>query len=74
MDFIHIIEVVLTSLTSIIVALIGAGVFKNWVEKRNEKKHKGKLIQQIKKDEIVHFALRELRRLYGADKIGRAHV
>lgn len=69
MNSIHIIEVVLTSLTSIVVALIGAGVFKNWIEKRNEKKHKGNLIRQIKKDEIVHFALRELRRLYGVDRI-----
>lgn len=69
MDFINILEVILTSLTSIIVALISAGIFKSWIEKRNEKRHKGKLIQQIKKDEIVHFALRELRRLYGADRI-----
>lgn len=69
MDIIRVIEVVLTSLTSIIVALISAGIFKNWLDNRNKNKHKGKLLQQIKKDEIVHFALRELRRLYNADRI-----
>jgi len=69
MDIIRVIEIILTSLTSIIVALISAGIFKNWIENRKRNKHKGQLIQQLKKDEIVHFALRELRRLYNADRI-----
>lgn len=50
-------------------ALIGAGLYKNIVDKKKQKEHKGKLIQQIQKDELIHFALRELRRLYNADRI-----
>ena len=64
-----IIELGITSITSIIVALIASGVFKNWQDKKKEKKSREGLIARIKKDEIVHFALRELRRLYNCDRI-----
>lgn len=69
MDWTIIITTVVTSFTSIIVALIGAGLYKNISERKKQKEHKGKLIQQIQKDELIHFALRELRRLYNADRI-----
>ena len=69
MDYMKIIELGITSITSIIVALIASGVFKNWQDKKKEKKSREGLIARIKKDEIVHFALRELRRLYNCDRI-----
>lgn len=69
MDWTIVITTIVTSFTSIVVALIGAGLYKNFTDRKKEKEHKGKLIQQIKKDELIHFALRELRRLYNADRI-----
>ena len=63
MDYQKLIELGITSITSIIVALIASGVFKTWQDKKKEKKSREGLIARIKKDEIVHFALRELRRL-----------
>ena len=69
MDYMKIIELGITSITSIIVALIASGVFKNWQDKKKEKKSREGLIARIKKDEIVHFALRVLRRLYNCDRI-----
>lgn len=69
MDYMKIIELGITSITSIIVALIASGVFKTWQDKKKEKKSREGLIARIKKDEIVHFALRELRRLYNCDRI-----
>lgn len=69
MNWINIITTLITSTTSIIVALIAAGFFKSWMEKFKEKKSQGKLIKQIQKDEVVHFTIRELRRKYNADRI-----
>jgi len=69
MDYMKIIELGITSITSILVALIASGFFRNWQEKKKEKKSREGLIARIKKDEIVHFALRELRRLYNCDRI-----
>ena len=64
MDYQKLIELGITSITSIIVALIASGILKNWQDKKKEKISREGLIARIKKDELVHFALRELRRLY----------
>ena len=69
MDYMKIIELGVTSITSILVALIASGFFRTWQEKKKEKKSREGLIARIKKDEIVQFALRELRRLYNCDRI-----
>ena len=65
----NIVELLITSITSIVVALIAAGYFKKFWEKRNENSSKKKLIKQIEKDELVHFTLKEIRRKYHADRI-----
>ena len=69
MDFIKILEVLLTSITSIVVALVGAGFFKRYNDKKTKLESKGTLLAQIKKDEIVHLAIRDVRRRYNADRV-----
>ncbi len=69
MNWINIVTTLITSTTSIIVALIAAGFFKNWMEKFKERKSQGKLVKQIQKDEVVHYTIREIRRKYNADRI-----
>jgi len=69
MDFSVILQALLTSVTSVIVALIGAGYFKKYSDSKKETYSKSKLMEQIKKDEIVHLALRDLRRKYNSDRI-----
>lgn len=65
----HALEVIITSITSIIVALIGTGVFRRYQEKQNENLSKNKLLKQLKIDELIHYSLREMRRQYNADRI-----
>ena len=65
----EIIPTIITSVTSIIIALITAGVFNMMKEKRAKQNSRNKLSQQIETDEIVHSALREIRRKYNADRI-----
>lgn len=69
MDLIRIIELLLTSFTSIVVALVGAGFFKRYNDHKISVKSKNDLIQQVKKDEIVHLAIKEIRRRYDADRV-----
>jgi hypothetical protein len=69
MDWIKMAEVLITSITSIVVALVGAGFFKRMNEKKEKVKSRENLIEQIKKDEIVHLALRDIRRRYNADRV-----
>lgn len=69
MDWINITELLVTSLTSIIVALVGAGFFRKMSEKKDKNKSKESLLQQIKNDEIVHLSIREIRRTYNADRV-----
>jgi len=69
MDWARIIEVLITSITSIVVALVGAGFFRRYTEKQKQTESKSKLLEQIKKDEIVHLAIREIRRKYNADRV-----
>jgi hypothetical protein len=69
MDWVRILEVLITSITSIVVALVGAGFFRQMREKKEKVQSKQKLMEQIQKDEIVHLAIREVRRRYNADRI-----
>lgn len=69
MDWTKIIELLLTSITSIIIALITAGYFRRRQEKIKENISKQQLMKQIQQSEIVHYALKELRRKYSADRV-----
>ena len=69
MDWIRILEVLVTSVSSIVVALVGAGFFRQMRDKQEKSKSKEKLMEQIKKDEIVHLAIRDVRRSYNADRV-----
>lgn len=63
------IETLITSITSIIVALISAGVVRSYIDKRKEKESRRKLVKQIEKDQIVYYTIREIRRKYNSDRI-----
>lgn len=69
MDWTQIIITIVTSISSVIVALITAGYFKRRIDKSKENYSKKQLMKQIQHDEIIHYALRELRRKYNADRI-----
>ena len=69
MDWIKLAELLITSLTSIIIALLGAGYFRKMTIKKEKNKSKESLMQQIKNDEIVHLSIREIRRRYNADRV-----
>ena len=69
MDWIRILEVLVTSVSSIIVALVGAGFFRQMRDKQEKSRSKEKLMEQIKKDEIVHLAIRDVRLSYNADRV-----
>ena len=69
MGWIEILQLFLTSITSVVVALIGAGYFKRYNDTKKESYSKSKLMEQIRRDEIVHIAIRDLRRKYNADRI-----
>lgn len=69
MGWIEILQLFLTSITSVVVALIGAGYFKRYNDTKKESYSKSKLMEQIRKDEIVHIAIRDLRRKYNSDRI-----
>jgi len=69
MDFTNLIETVITSLTSVIVALIAAGYFQKYRKQQTDKQSKTKLVEQIQKDELIHFSLREIRRKYKTDRV-----
>ena len=66
MDWISLIQTVITAITSVIIALIGAGYFKKMQDKKDEKKSREKLVEQIQKDEVIHFTLREIRRRFNS--------
>jgi hypothetical protein len=59
----------MTSITSIVVALIGKDYFRKKEDKRRKDKSKEDLMEQIERDEIVHLALRDVRRQFHADRI-----
>jgi hypothetical protein len=59
----------MTSITSIIVALIGKDYFRKKEDKKRKEKSKEDLMEQIERDEIIHLALRDVRRQFHADRI-----
>jgi hypothetical protein len=59
----------MTSITSIVVALIGKDYFRKKEDKRRKDKSKEDLMEQIERDEIIHLALRDVRRQFHADRI-----
>lgn len=65
----NIVIAVITSITSIIVTLITAGYFKKFLESRHQAFSKKKLMGQIKKDEIIHITMEELKEEYDADRV-----
>lgn len=65
----EVLETLITSITSIMVALIAAGFFKRYSDKKNENSSRKKLVKQIEKDELIHFTLREMKRKYHTDRI-----
>lgn len=69
MDWFRILEVLVTSVTSIVVALVGAGFFRQMRDKKEKVKSKANLLEQIQRDEIVHLAIRDVRRRYNADRV-----
>jgi len=69
MDWIRILELSLTSFTSIFVALLSAGYFRKRADRKEKLQSKDKLMEQIKKDEIIHLSLRQIRRDYNVDRI-----
>jgi hypothetical protein len=69
MDWVKIAELLITSLTSIIVALVGAGFFRRMSDRKQKSKSRESLMQQIKNDEIIHLSIREIRRRYNADRV-----
>jgi len=69
MNWVKIAELLITSLTSIIVALVGAGFFRRMSDKKQKSKSRESLMQQIKNDEIIHLSIREIRRRYNADRV-----
>lgn len=69
MEFYDYFVVFVTSITSIVVALIGKDYFRKRERKRDKERSKEDLLEQIEKDEIVHLSLKDIRRQYQADRI-----
>jgi hypothetical protein len=69
MDFTQIVITVITSISSVVVALITAGYIRKKDDKNKEEKSKRLLIDQIQKDELIHATLREIRRKYNSDRV-----
>lgn len=69
MDYIRILELLLTSFTTIIVALVGAGFFRRYQDRKEKIESKNSLMKQLKTNEIVHLAIRDIRRRYNADRV-----
>ena len=50
-------------------ASAAAGYFRKTQDKNKEKKSREKLVEQIQRDELIHFTLKELRRKYITDRV-----
>jgi hypothetical protein len=64
-----IITAIIASLTSISVALITAGYFKQYFDSIKDRSSRKKLTEQLKKDEVIHHSIREIRNSYNADRV-----
>ena len=69
MEWADILKTLITAISSVVVALVTAGYFRKNSEKNKENKSKGKLMEQIQKDELIHFTLREIRRKFNSDRV-----
>lgn len=69
MDFTQVLVTIITSVSSVAVALITAGYVKRKEDKYKDNKSKRLLIDQIQKDELIHATLREIRRKYNSDRV-----
>ena len=69
MDWADILKTLITAVASVIVALVTAGYFRKNQDKNKEKKSREKLVEQIQRDELIHFTLKELRRKYITDRV-----
>jgi len=69
MEWTSFFQTLITSLSSIVVALIAAGYFKRHQDRQKTEVSKVKLLEQIQKDELVHLAIRSIRRKYNADRV-----
>lgn len=69
MEWTSFFQTLLTSLSSIVVALIAAGYFKKQQDRQKNENSKVKLLEQIQKDEVVHLSIRSIRRKYNADRV-----
>jgi hypothetical protein len=69
MEIMEIIRLIVTSITSIIVALITAGFLKTWWDKKSEFRSRKKLVGQIESDELVYRTLKQLKNDYNCDRI-----
>jgi len=69
MGSLDLIATIITSITSIIVALITTGLIKHYLDKKKENSSRKKLVKQIERDEFVYFTIREIRRKYNSDRI-----
>ena len=49
--------------------MVTAGYFRKTQDKNKEKKSREKLVEQIQRDELIHFTLKELRRKYITDRV-----
>jgi hypothetical protein len=69
MEWSTVIQTLITAIASVVVALVTAGYFRKTSEKNKEEKSRGKLMEQIQRDELVHFTLREIRRKFNSDRV-----
>jgi len=69
MEWTSFFQTLLTSLSSIVVALIAAGYFKKHQDRQKNENSKIMLLEQIQKDEVVHLSIRSIRRKYNADRV-----
>jgi hypothetical protein len=69
MDWADVFKTLITAVASVIVALVTAGYFRKNQDKNKEKKSREKLVEQIQRDELIHFTLKELRRKYITDRV-----
>lgn len=63
------IQTIVTSISSIFVALIANGYLKKYLDRKKETNSKSKLIKQLKTDEVIYYSLRELKMEYNSDRI-----
>lgn len=66
MDITNIIESVIISFSSIIVALISAGYFRRVFDSKKKDKF---IVRQVEKDQVIHFVLNEIKRKYNSDRV-----